>query len=212
MINISNLVLTAAVVAISLFQLSAAMCKGGIAHDGQIVGDAIVKSGKAFATGNYSFKSVSTGKYLQMQNPGNLVTPVTIAKVDDSTTWQVMNHETVYHSIHHLNNVKHPKCFGARWVKPPGCDDAVVLWQCEVDMGKRKRSLGKRYQPIRSDKELWLFVPVKNTTTKGAYLIVATAHLFDMTPACVVPVKVSGGTQLDSCLKPNAYWYINKQK
>ncbi|RUS12736.1 hypothetical protein BC937DRAFT_87138 [Endogone sp. FLAS-F59071] len=238
MVKLAAFTLAVVATVLALAPTSSVACKGGLAAGEATIGAKMLASGKQFNTGKYTFQNVKTKKYLQIINPGNNVSP-TGNSYNKASTWEVVHHEDTQHSVHIMNNVNHPKCWSARFVAP-GCDDANVLYQCEVDTSvkftKRQtdsdsdedgdgdyeehsynftRSLSKRYPVIRTAKQLWIFIPSKHY--KNAYQIVTAAHLFDMTPACVVPLKAAvapgPGTQLGACGDtPQANWIITRRK
>ncbi|RUO95411.1 hypothetical protein BC936DRAFT_144114 [Jimgerdemannia flammicorona] len=140
--------------------------------------------------------------------------------------WTFRQHpKTKFSSIRKKNAVRHEKCVSARWTisgNGGGCDDAATMWQCEIDNKKTKRevtvqdgeeqydeeeenpdmglngtTIVKRYQPIREDKQLWVFQKVAGES--NTFVIYALAHLFDMTPRCISNAPISGGTLLRDC-------------
>ncbi|RUS23014.1 hypothetical protein BC937DRAFT_93600 [Endogone sp. FLAS-F59071] len=124
-------------------------CKGGVNPNGAKDGDAIIKASAKIKDGLYTLQNVKSGSFLSFVSTGNIISPAKrhtqINTYNQWTTWTLRTHpKSNYVSIRMVNDVGHEKCASTRWItngSDGGCDDAAVMWQCEVDNTKTKRDL-----------------------------------------------------------------------
>ncbi|OZJ05073.1 hypothetical protein BZG36_02069 [Bifiguratus adelaidae] len=191
---------------------------GAVSRTGKVDGNNIYDHAIIPRDGTYVFYNQHTHQYLAFESSHNNL----VRLASSATKWTLRRHaNTKYFTLRLNNNVNHPKCLSTRWTTSGsngGYDDAAVMWQCETDNKKRSIAphMAKRgkYPPIRSDKQMWLVVPVTGRGIHNTFRIHSAAHLFDMTPTCVFSQGVNGGLKLSNCKyntkNSGMYWHAQR--
>jgi len=195
--------------------------------------------------GPYTFLNLATQRYLYFTKKNNVINPASAGSHNHPGTYTTFNVKVrgAKNSTIEFTNGSH-KCLSAAWYQ--GQDNTAVFYACRPGWSKRSSDdvvaedtaleerdaspadeefldddyenldeFQKRDVEVRQDKMEWVFIPIK--WRKNTYLIVSTAHMWNMYPVCLFSTRSPNADETGMTLRNCStradhrfFWIIEK--